>query len=138
VLFDLALDYARAARIALVRADQCSDQAYEQAVGALQAAGFAVSRLDDVAGLAVLRTVCTLANEAADLVEHGVANAADIDAAMRLGMSYPKGPLAWVDELTPGFVAGVLDNLRAHYGEERYRVSPALQRRRWSGKRFHA
>jgi 3-hydroxybutyryl-CoA dehydrogenase len=135
VLFDLALDYARAA---LARADQCSDQAYEQAVGALQAAGFAVSRLDDVAGLAVLRSVCTLGNEAADLVAHGVANAADIDAAMRLGMSYPRGPLAWVDELTPGFVARVLDNLGAHYGEERYRVSPALQRRRWSGKRFHA
>ena len=43
------------------------------AVGALQAAGFAVCRLDDVAGLAVMRTVAMLANEAAEAVTQGVA-----------------------------------------------------------------
>jgi 3-hydroxybutyryl-CoA dehydrogenase len=138
VLFDLASDCARATRIAVARADQCSAQAFADAVGTLQAAGFAVSALDDTPGLAVMRVARLLANEAADLVAHGVASAADIDTAMRLGVSYPKGPLAWADELTPAFVAQVLDHLQAHYGEERYRVSPALQRRRYSGHRFHA
>jgi 3-hydroxybutyryl-CoA dehydrogenase len=138
VLFDLAADYMRAQRIAVARADQCSAQAFGDAVGALQAAGVAVSPLDDAPALAVMRTACTLANEAADLIAHGVASAADVDTAMQLGVSYPKGPLAWADELTPAFVAQVLDHLRAHYGEERYRVSPALQRRRFSGHRFHA
>jgi 3-hydroxybutyryl-CoA dehydrogenase len=138
VLMDLALDYARASRVAVAPADQCDPQAFERVVGTLQSAGFLVSRLDDVAALLVLRTVAMLANEAADLVAHGVAVAADIDIAMRLGVSYPKGPLAWADEIGPGLLARVLDNLRAHYGEERYRVSPALQRRRWSGTHFHA
>jgi hypothetical protein len=31
----------------------------------------------------------------------------------------------------------VLENLRAHYGDERYRVSPALNRLRWGGGKFH-
>ncbi len=75
VLFDLALDYAAATRLAVARADTCGDAAYAAAVGALQAAGLAVSRLDDVAGLAVLRTVAMLANEAADAVVQGVADA---------------------------------------------------------------
>jgi 3-hydroxybutyryl-CoA dehydrogenase len=137
VLMDLASDYARAPRVAVAPADQCDAVAYERVVGTLQSGGLMVSRLDDVAGLLVLRTVAMLANEAADLVAHGVAVAADIDIAMRLGVSYPKGPLAWADEIGPALVARVLDNLRSHYGEERYRVSPALQRRRWSGAHFH-
>src|SRR5450830_504101 len=60
VLFDLALDYASAKRIALARADQCSDSAYAAVVGLFQAAGFIVTRLDDVPGLAVMRTVAML------------------------------------------------------------------------------
>jgi 3-hydroxybutyryl-CoA dehydrogenase len=74
VLFDLAIDYASAARIAVAAADTCSASAFGSGVGALQAAGVKVSRLDDVAGLAVMRTVAMLANEAADAVVQGVAS----------------------------------------------------------------
>ncbi|MGH8676961.1 MAG: hypothetical protein ACREUQ_01250 [Burkholderiales bacterium] len=36
-----------------------------------------------------------------------------------------------------GFVAGVLANLQRHYGEDRYRVSPPLNRLRFNGGKFH-
>ena len=39
-----------------------------------------------------------VANEAAKLLEQGVASAADIDLAMRQGTAFPKGPLEWADE----------------------------------------
>lgn len=138
VTIDLAVDFARTTRVAVARADQCGDLEYREVAGALQAAGCTVTRIDDIAGMIVMRIVAMLANEAADCVAQGIATAADIDTAMRLGTNYPLGPLAWADRLSPAFVAAVLDNLRAHYGEERYRVSPALQRRRWSGALFHA
>jgi 3-hydroxybutyryl-CoA dehydrogenase len=94
---------------------------------------------DDVAGLIALRTVAMLANEAADAVLAGVGTAADIDTAMRFGTNYPRGPLAWADVLGVGFVAGVLAKLREHYGEERYRVSPLMQRVALQpGRGFHA
>ena len=137
VLFDLCLDYARTPRIVLARADQCGEAAWQAVVGTLQRAGLAVSRIDDVAGLVGLRTVAMLANEGADAVLAGIGSAADIDAAMRHGTNYPQGPLAWADRLGLGFVARVLANLREHYGEERYRVSPLIQRKSYNGETFH-
>jgi 3-hydroxybutyryl-CoA dehydrogenase len=107
-------------------------------VGALQKAGFSVTPIADVAGMAVMRTVAMLANEAAEVVGQGIASAHDVDVAMRLGTNYPLGPLAWADQLGPVLVARVLENMQVHYGEERYRISPLLNRLRWSGGRFHS
>jgi len=129
VTYDLAFDFARCTRLAVARADGCSDAAFAAAVGALQAAGIAVSRIDDVAGLIVLRTVAMLANEAADAVTQGIASAADVDVALQKGVNYPRGPLAWADALGVAFVREALHNLAAHYGEDRYRLSPLIARR---------
>jgi 3-hydroxybutyryl-CoA dehydrogenase len=136
VLFDLALDYHATTRLAVSRADSCSDAAYGAAVGVLQAAGIAVSPIDDVAGLPVVRTVVMLANEAADAVVQGIASAADVDLAMQKGVNYPRGPLAWGDEIGCGFVRDVLVNLMRHYGETRYRLSPLIARRCVAGGRL--
>jgi 3-hydroxybutyryl-CoA dehydrogenase len=133
VTFDLAFDYAKCTRLALARADTCSDAAFSAAVGSLQACGIAVSRIDDVAGLVVLRTVAMLANEASDAVTQGIASAADVDLAMQKGVNYPRGPLAWADALGIQFVRDTLVNLSAHYGEDRYRLSPLIARRCASG-----
>jgi 3-hydroxybutyryl-CoA dehydrogenase len=129
VLFDLAFDYRTCTRLAVAPADTCTDSAYSAAVGALQAAGIAVSRVEDIAGLAVMRTVAMLANEAADAVTQGIANARDVDLAMRNGVNYPRGPLAWADAIGLAHVTTVLRNLEAHYGDPRYRTSPLLARR---------
>ncbi len=138
VLLDLCLDYSKATRIGVARAKQCRDEPYRAVVGALQKSGFAVTPVADVAGMAVMRTVAMLANEAADLVSQGIASADDVDTAMRLGTSYPEGPLAWADRLGAAFLVRVLENLQAHYGDERYRISPALNRLRWGGGKFHS
>jgi 3-hydroxybutyryl-CoA dehydrogenase len=138
VTFDLALDFAHCVRLAVARADTCSDAAFLAAVGALQAAGIAVSRVDDVAGLVILRTVAMLANEASDAVTQGIASAADVDLAMQKGVNYPLGPLAWADALGLAFVRDTLQNLAAHYGEDRYRLSPLITRRVASGGKLSA
>jgi 3-hydroxybutyryl-CoA dehydrogenase len=141
ILFDLLLDPARATRIALARADQCSDAAWNAAVGLFQQAGFTVTRLDDVPGMAVMRTVAMLANEALDAVNQGVCSAAAVDIAMQKGVNYPRGPLAWADAVGLGHIFTVLANLGATYGEDRYRVSPLLRRKlaaNPTGARIHA
>jgi 3-hydroxybutyryl-CoA dehydrogenase len=129
VLFDLALDYARCTRLGVARADSCGIDTLDAVAGAFHAAGIAASPLDDVAGLVVLRTVVALANEAADAVTLGIASARDIDVAMQKGVNYPRGPLAWADEIGVARVRNVLLNLAAHYGEDRYRLSPLIARR---------
>jgi 3-hydroxybutyryl-CoA dehydrogenase len=58
-----------------------------------------------------------------------VASAEDIDTAMRLGVNYPRGPLAWGESLGWGRVLRLLENLQQHYGEERYRPCSLLRQK---------
>jgi 3-hydroxybutyryl-CoA dehydrogenase len=137
VLIDLALDYNRATRVALTHAGQCSESAFAAACAVLQACDIQVSRLADVPGLAVMRTVAMLANEAADAVYQGVCTARAADDAMRLGVNYPQGPLAWADQVGLAHIHAVLTYLNASYGEDRYRISPLIQRQVYQGKNIH-
>ncbi len=137
VVIDLALDYAIAPRIAFAAAAQCSAEQCAKAVGLLQAAGFVATPIADTPGLVLMRTVAMLANEAADAVQQGVCSAAGVDTAMRLGVNYPRGPLAWADSIGLPAVVAALDHLVAFYGEDRYRVSPYLRQRALSGRNCH-
>lgn len=138
VLSDIALDYEKATRIAITVAHQANSQTKQIAIGLFQAAGYHVSSLNDVAGMAVMRTVSMLANEAADAVNQGVCDAASADTAMRLGVNYPRGPLAWADEIGILKVNQVLKHLNDFYGEDRYRVSPLIQQCVFAGTSIHA
>jgi 3-hydroxybutyryl-CoA dehydrogenase len=128
IVVDRALDDASATGIAVAASDGRPAAAVAEATGLLQAAGLAVYVIDDVAGLIVTRTVAMLVNGAADARNQGVASAADIDTAMRLGTSYPLGPLAWGDRWGPATIVGILDAMQAWYGEDRYRPSARLRR----------
>lgn len=136
VLIDLALDYTKASRLGIACAAGTSQQARDQAVALLQRAGLKVSQLSDTPGLAVLRTVAMLANEGADAVLQGVGSAGDIDLAMRAGVNYPQGPLAWADAIGLPVVLRTLENLQASYGEERYRPSLLLRHQVAEGRNF--
>lgn len=133
VLFDLALDYDKAKRIALAPADQTEEVALNDAIAFWQALGKEVSVIDDVAGMCVMRTVAMLANEGADAVNQQVCDAAAVDIAMKGGVNYPQGPMAWADSIGLAEVMTVLDNLVENYGEDRYRPSPLLLRKALTG-----
>ena len=137
VLVDLALDYKKAARLAVTKSCGCENGAYAAALGLLQTAGYVVSYLKDVPGIAAMRTVAMIANEAAELVNQEIATASDVDTAMRKGVNYPKGPLEWADEIGVKIVCAVLRHLSAHYGGDRYRISPLMQRLAWSNGTFY-
>ncbi|MBL0322768.1 MAG: hypothetical protein IPP80_10425 [Ignavibacteria bacterium] len=62
-----------------------------------------------------------LVNEAAFAVMEGLATPEDIDKAMQLGVNYPKGLLAWADEIGIWRCDLILDGLRREYEQERYR-----------------
>jgi 3-hydroxybutyryl-CoA dehydrogenase len=136
-VFDLASDYAKAGTIAIALADQAPVDTLAAVAGFFQALGKQVIVIDDVPGLVVMRTVAMLANEAADVVQQGIASARDCDLAMVNGVNYPRGPLAWADAIGPAVVHKVLTNLAAGYGEDRYRSAPLLARRALTGQPFH-
>ncbi len=128
VVVDRTLDDATATGIAIAACDGCPAAALDETTGLLQAAGLTVYVIDDAPGLVVTRTVAMLVNGAVDARHKGVASAADIDTAMRLGTNYPLGPLAWGQSWGPATVLQILEAMHAWYGEDRYRPSALLRR----------
>ncbi|WP_040422182.1 3-hydroxyacyl-CoA dehydrogenase [Actinopolymorpha alba] len=134
VALDWVGDPATASRVCLAPGDACEPATLDDAIGMFQAAGLAVSVIDDVPGLIVARTICMLVNEAVDLVARGEAAAADVDTAMRLGTGYPRGPLEWGDRIGSAIVAEILSTLARTYPSGRYRPSPQLIRAAHTGR----
>lgn len=84
---------------------------------------------DEEKGREILnRVLAMLINEAADALHLGIATAEDLDLAMTKGVNYPKGLLAWADELGVAEVLETLDQLYDDYREDRYRASVLLRR----------
>ncbi|MBK8701901.1 MAG: 3-hydroxybutyryl-CoA dehydrogenase [Saprospiraceae bacterium] len=75
------------------------------------------------------RIISMLINEATDTVQVGICSEEDVELAMLYGTNYPKGLLAWADELGYEEIIYTLDNLYDRYHEDRYRVSPYLRDR---------
>jgi 3-hydroxybutyryl-CoA dehydrogenase len=74
------------------------------------------------------RVLAMLINEATDALFLNIATKEDIDLAMTKGVNYPKGLLAWADEVGLENVLNQLEDLQTEYGEDRYRPSPLLKR----------
>ncbi len=83
---------------------------------------------EEVAVLVFPRILAVLINAAVDALFWRVATREDIDLGMQKGVNYPKGLLAWADEIGPSQVLERLEQLYAEYGEDRYRPSPLLKR----------
>ncbi len=71
------------------------------------------------------RLYAQIVNEAAFAREEGVASAADMETAMRLGFNWPRGPLEIGRTVGPGQALATLERLRAAHGEA-YRPAPLL------------
>lgn len=74
------------------------------------------------------RILAMLINEAYDALFMHVASAEDIDLAMTKGVNYPKGLLAWSNEIGISKVLNQLQDLFELYGEDRYRPNALLKR----------
>ena len=83
------------------------------------------------------RILSMLVNEATDALFLKIASRDDIDLAMTKGVKYPKGLLAWADELGLENILRQLEDLQTEYGEDRYRPSPLIKRMVDANKTFY-
>ena len=91
--------------------------------------GTAVSVVGDSPGFVVQRVLAAIVNVASEIAGRGIATPADIDAAVRLGLGYPAGPLAMGEALGAVRVREILENQFKVTGDPRYRPSLWLRRR---------
>jgi len=124
----------RASMVELTLGAEASAVAAGRAERFFNALGKHVVWVQDAPGLVLGRIVCQLINEAAFALGEGVGSAADIDLGMVLGLSHPRGPLEWADEIGIDHVLAVLDGLSDEYREDRYRAAPVLRRLAAAGR----
>ncbi len=74
----------------------------------------------DVAGFVTTRLIAALANEAARLVENGVATAEDVDIACQLGFGHAMGPLRTLDLTGIDIMVNASQNIYADTREAKF------------------
>jgi 3-hydroxybutyryl-CoA dehydrogenase len=91
--------------------------------------GVPVSVINDSPGFVAQRVVAHIVNVGCDIAQMRIATPEDLDRAVVLGLSYPRGPLAMGDAAGAAKILAVLEAMHDFYQEPRYRPSPWLKRR---------
>jgi 3-hydroxybutyryl-CoA dehydrogenase len=80
----------------------------------------------DMPGFIANRVLMPYINEAATLLEQGVATREDIDLTMKLGTNTPMGPLALGDFIGLDTCLAIMRVLHSQLGDDKYRPSTLL------------
>lgn len=84
--------------------------------------------VSEAPGFVVNRLLIPMINEAVGILAEGVASAADIDEAMKLGANHPMGPLALADLIGLDICLAIMETFQAETGEDKYRPHPLLRK----------
>lgn len=88
-----------------------------------------VTVIQESIGFVTQRVIAMVINLACDIAQQAIATVDDINAAVRLGLGYPYGPIEWGDVLGKEKILLILERMSAITHDPRYRPSPWLQRR---------
>jgi 3-hydroxybutyryl-CoA dehydrogenase len=131
--------------VEIIRGNKTSDETVERVREASTKLGKeTVLCKKDSPGFIVNRILVPALNEAIFLVQEGVADPEDIDKAVKLGLSWPMGPLQLLDYVGLDTTFNITQVFMNEFQDSKYRPSPLLremvragQLGRKSGKGFY-
>ncbi len=109
----------------VVRALETDDDALATALEVGKRMGREVVVIKESPGFITSRINAMIGNEAFYMLQEGIASAADIDKALKLGLNHPMGPFELVDLVGLDTRLNILEYLHKSLGEK-YRPAPLL------------
>ena len=117
----------RMALVEVVRAIQTSDATLEATRALAERCGKTTVTVADRQGFVTTRAVAALLLEGVRMLEEGVASPEDIDAAVRLGLNHPMGPLELSDYIGLDTMLLIAESMTEALGE-RFRPPQSLRK----------
>jgi len=114
--------------VEVIRGANTSDETFKAVYTLAQNVGKEPVEVAEAPGFVVNKILIPMINEAAGLVETGVASVADIDKAMQLGANHPMGPLTLGDFIGLDVCLAIMDTLYEETGDTKYRASLLMRK----------
>lgn len=114
--------------VEVIRGANTSQETFDICYKLAQDIGKEPIEVAEAPGFVVNKILIPMINEAAGLLETGVASVEDIDKAMMLGANYPMGPLALGDFIGLDVCLAIMDVLYSETGDSKYRAALILRK----------
>jgi 3-hydroxybutyryl-CoA dehydrogenase len=112
----------------LVRGQVTSNGAFATARAFVRVLGKVPIEVFESPGFVTTRVMLPLINESMHVVMEGVASAAEVDLAMKLGYEFRTGPLEWADRVGLDKILNWMELIFRETGEPRFRPCPLLRK----------
>lgn len=114
------------ALVELISGLQTSAETHQDVAALVESIGKTAVKVRNSPGFVVNRMLCPMINEAVFALGEGLATAAEIDEAMKLGANHPIGPLALCDLIGLDVQLAVMQVLFESFKDPKYRAAPLL------------
>ena len=114
--------------VEVIKGQLTSEEVHQRIIEIAKQIGKTPVSVNEAPGFVVNRILIPMVNEVIGILAEGVASAAEIDEAMKLGANHPMGPLALGDLIGLDVCLAIMEVLYNEFGDSKYRPHPLLRK----------